>query len=121
MAPSRLSAKPWRGETTHRVSAIADAGRSLTSSCLSRYIHFGHWLRAAGRCVVMSGLSSVLKGVANAKLSEWGYCSCKRRIRCTVAIRWYHRRHKQRGRDSAVAQRCLEAVAVLRVFAPDAA
>ena len=37
----------------------------------SRHSLWGHWLRAAGHCVVMSGLSSILEGIANTKLSEW--------------------------------------------------
>ena len=42
--------------------------------------------RATGRCTLMSGLSSVLEGIANTEVSEWEYCSCRSRSGCNDAI-----------------------------------
>ena len=89
----------------HRGSAIAEGRRSSASRCLSQSVRtnvpdravwkravvkrvsWGHWLRAlrrlltggrtADRYILMSGLSSVLRGIPDTKFTEWGIAVAK--------------------------------------------
>ena len=104
MAPSRLSAHAvaYR-ETTQRGSAIGEARRSSANTCLSRLDNVPSWAvwkrgvvdvvtwvhqqralrrllndgRAIGHCTLVSGLSSVLEGIANTKVSEGSVASAE--------------------------------------------
>ena len=77
--------------------------------------------RTAGRCILMPGLSSILESVPSAKFTERSVASAE--VASATSLRPGGSRKLQRPRDqaSAVAPYCLEAAAVLRVFAQFAA